>query len=163
MTEQNIKDRYIICRGCKSKYLNDDEHIKHDFEYTRLNERFKTCVSCRARRREKSTCDKCRADITSYHMKRHQKTNKCKQWELLISRIDINDPDIIEFHYTWNDEPIPIYNDINKTNDYKNTYLIKKSTEEQWTECLIDSDDDEELMDKKSKLAMELIGPITMF
>ena len=163
MTELNSKDQYIKCSRCKCKYINDDEHIKQDFGYNRLEERYKTCNKCRAGRKEKSTCDKCRADITSYQMKRHQKTNICKQWELLISRIDINDPDIKEFHYTMNDEPIPIYNDINKTNDYKNTYLIKKHAEEQWTECLIDSDDDDELRDKKSKLAMELIGPITMF
>jgi len=163
MTDKSREDQYIKCARCRCKYINGDEHIKNDFGYNRLNERFKTCNKCRTGRKEKSTCDKCRADITSYQMKRHQKTNSCKQWELLISRIDINDPDIKEFHYTWKDEPIPIYNDINKTNDYKNTYLIKKHTEEQWTECLIDSDDDEKVMETKSKLAMELIGPITMF
>ena len=49
MTEEHNKDKYIICSGCKSKYINDEEHISNDFGYTRLEERCKTCVKCRAR------------------------------------------------------------------------------------------------------------------
>ena len=49
MAEENIKDKYIICSGCKSKYINDEEHISKDFGYTRLEERYKTCVKCKAR------------------------------------------------------------------------------------------------------------------
>ena len=37
------------CSRCKCKYINDNEHIKHDFGYTRLEERYKTCVKCRER------------------------------------------------------------------------------------------------------------------
>ena len=48
MTEEHNKDKYIICSGCKSKYINDEEHISKDFGYTRLEERYKTCVKCRA-------------------------------------------------------------------------------------------------------------------
>ena len=29
------------------KFLNDDEHIKTDFGYDRLNIRYKQCVKCR--------------------------------------------------------------------------------------------------------------------
>ena len=47
MTEQSGDDKYIKCSKCKCKYHNDDNHIKADFGYNRLNERFKTCVKCR--------------------------------------------------------------------------------------------------------------------
>ena len=49
MTEQNEQDKYIKCKGCKCKYINDDEHIKKDFGYNRLGEKLKTCVNCRSR------------------------------------------------------------------------------------------------------------------
>ena len=50
MTEQHGKDKYIKCSKCKCKYINDDEHIKADFGYNRLNERFKTCTKCRTKK-----------------------------------------------------------------------------------------------------------------
>jgi len=49
MAEESKTDKYIICSKCKSKYINDEEHISKDFGYTRLEERYKTCVRCRAR------------------------------------------------------------------------------------------------------------------
>ena len=49
MAEESKHDKYIICSKCKSKYINDEEHISNDFGYTRLEERYKTCVRCRAR------------------------------------------------------------------------------------------------------------------
>ena len=49
MTEDNRIDKYIKCSRCKCKYINDNEHIKHDFGYNRLEERYKTCVKCRER------------------------------------------------------------------------------------------------------------------
>ena len=49
MTEENNKDQYIICSNCRCKYINDEEHISKDFGYTRLEERYKTCVKCRER------------------------------------------------------------------------------------------------------------------
>ena len=51
MTEETNKDKYIICSDCKCKYINDEEHISKDFGYTRLEEIYKTCVKCRARRK----------------------------------------------------------------------------------------------------------------
>ena len=47
MAEQHGEGKYIKCSKCKCKYINDDEHIKADFGYNRLNERYKTCVTCR--------------------------------------------------------------------------------------------------------------------
>ena len=38
---------YIKCSRCHMKFINDDEHIKNDFGYNRLNERYKQCVRCR--------------------------------------------------------------------------------------------------------------------
>ena len=49
MAEESNKDQYIICSRCRCKYINDEEHISKDFGYTRLEERYKTCVKCRAR------------------------------------------------------------------------------------------------------------------
>ena len=49
MTEEDKNDKYIICSKCRSKYINDEEHINKDFGYTRLKMRYKTCVRCRAR------------------------------------------------------------------------------------------------------------------
>ena len=160
MTEENRDDKYIKCARCKCKFLNGEDNITKDFGYNRLNERFKTCVKCRASMKEKHTCDKCGFDISRLNMKRHQRTNICNQWQLIISRIDITDPDIIEFNYTMNDEPIPIYKDHNRTIEYKTKYLgydpnaKPLSVEEQiamiqWNECLISSDDDEEVKEKK--------------
>ena len=47
MAEQSKQDKYIKCKGCKCKYINDEEHIKQDFGYNRLGEQLKTCVKCR--------------------------------------------------------------------------------------------------------------------
>ena len=52
MTEQDSKDEYIKCSRCKCKYINDDNHNKTDFGYNRLNERYKTCVTCRERHKQ---------------------------------------------------------------------------------------------------------------
>ena len=50
MAEQDSKEEYIKCSQCKCKYTNDEEHIKTDFGYTRLNEQYKTCSKCRNRK-----------------------------------------------------------------------------------------------------------------
>ena len=52
MTDNNRSDKYITCSRCKCKYTNDDAHIKSDFGYTRLGERLKTCVKCRAQSKQ---------------------------------------------------------------------------------------------------------------
>ena len=49
MAEENKNDKYITCSKCRSKYVNDEEHISKDLGYTRLEEIHKTCVRCRAR------------------------------------------------------------------------------------------------------------------
>ena len=54
MADQQGSDKHIKCSSCKSKYINDDEHIKNDFGYNRLEERFKTCVKCRERGKEQN-------------------------------------------------------------------------------------------------------------
>ena len=54
MTEEDKNDKYIICSGCRSKYINDEEHINTDFGYTILEMIYKTCVKCRARKQIKS-------------------------------------------------------------------------------------------------------------
>ena len=43
---------YINCSRCHMKFINDDEHIKTDFGYNRLNIRYKQCVRCRTKNTE---------------------------------------------------------------------------------------------------------------
>ena len=47
MAGERKNDKYIICSKCKCTYINDEEHISTDFVYTRLEERYKTCKTCR--------------------------------------------------------------------------------------------------------------------
>ncbi len=49
--QQKLPDKYVNCSTCKSKYINDNAHILNDFGYNRLDERYKTCVKCRTRRK----------------------------------------------------------------------------------------------------------------
>ena len=51
--EAEGNNKYIICSKCHMKFINDDEHIKTDFGYNRLNERYKNCVKCRKYNAEK--------------------------------------------------------------------------------------------------------------
>lgn len=53
MTETHGETTRIKCSKCKCQYINDDEHIKNDFGYSRLGKRYKTCAKCRARTKEK--------------------------------------------------------------------------------------------------------------
>ena len=47
MTEANEDNKYIKCTNCKCKYINDDENIKKEFGFNRLNKKINTCVKCR--------------------------------------------------------------------------------------------------------------------
>ena len=47
------KQTYIKCKGCKCKYINDEEHIKQDFGYNRLGEQLKPCEKCRKNKKDK--------------------------------------------------------------------------------------------------------------
>ena len=46
--EEYGKAEFIKCSTCKKKYINDDEHIKSDFGFNRMNKQYKCCVKCRA-------------------------------------------------------------------------------------------------------------------
>ena len=71
MAEESKHDKYIICSKCKSKYINDEEHISNDFGYTRLEERCKPCVRCR--KRNKVNC-KTYADNHQEELNEYSKT-----------------------------------------------------------------------------------------
>ena len=45
--QQQQPDKYIQCSRCNCKYINDYDHIKSDFGYNRLEERYKNCTKCR--------------------------------------------------------------------------------------------------------------------
>ena len=153
MTENNSTETCIKCSRCKCKYINDDIHIKIDFGYNRLNERLKTCVKCRDNGKIKTTCSKCGFEVVKQLISRHHKTDKCKQWELMISRIDTLDPELIEYGYTFNGEPFPVYKDYSKTIEYREQYLgydrikYKMSIEEQIKQ--LEQEDDVNIMRQK--------------
>ena len=44
--EAESNTKYIICSKCHMIYNNNDDHIKHDFGYNRLNERYTNCKKC---------------------------------------------------------------------------------------------------------------------
>ena len=82
MAEESKNDKYIICSKCRSKYINDEEHITKDFGYTRLEERYKTCVRCRARNKinyktysEKNILNKSKLVMKLKNKKRKSITN----------------------------------------------------------------------------------------
>ena len=64
MTSNIDNTEYIKCSRCHMKFINDDEHIKTDFGYNRLNIRYKQCVRCRTTSRE--------------HAKKYYEANKDK-------------------------------------------------------------------------------------
>jgi hypothetical protein len=43
--------KYIKCSGCYYNYINDEKHIKIDFGYNKLEQRYKTCFTCRTKKR----------------------------------------------------------------------------------------------------------------
>ena len=78
MTEEYNNDKYIICSKCRSKYINDEEHIANDFGYTRLEMRYKTCVRCRARNtiNTKTYYDKHQEELKQYREEHKEEANK---------------------------------------------------------------------------------------
>ena len=85
------ENKYIKCSTCKCKYLNDNEHIKKEFGYNRLNERLKTCVKCRDKHKiymkeyrkthqeEIKMHDKQRNDERKEYRKKTKKTKNLKK------------------------------------------------------------------------------------
>ena len=45
MTEEGKNNKYIRCSTCRSKYVNDEEHINNHLD---IQMRYKTCARCRA-------------------------------------------------------------------------------------------------------------------
>ena len=73
MTEAGKNNKCIICSDCRCKYINDEEHINKDFGYTRLEERYKTCVKCRAR---KQITNKKHSEKAKEYYEAHKEENK---------------------------------------------------------------------------------------
>ena len=89
MEEESKNDKHIICSKCKCKYTNDEEHISTDFGYTRLEERYKTCVKCRARskNRNKKYYDNHKEKLKESSNKyREEHKEKRNEYDKLISR-----------------------------------------------------------------------------
>ena len=72
---ENNENKYIKCSRCHMKFINDDEHIKTDFGYNRLNVRYKQCVRCRTSRRE---YDQTRYELNKDRKKEYAQTNRDK-------------------------------------------------------------------------------------
>ena len=70
-----------MCSDCKSKYINDEEHIHNDFGYTRLEERYKTCVKCRARKqiKNKACYEKHPEKVNQYYESHEEEAKECNK------------------------------------------------------------------------------------
>ena len=90
------EEEYIKCSTCGCKYIDSYSHIKLDFGYDRLDNRYKTCKKCRDRRKndkqgdckynkayslEKLKCDVCDCMVSRTNLSRHKQTNKCLTME----------------------------------------------------------------------------------
>ena len=83
MTEQGKNDKYIKCSKCRCKYINDDEHIKADFGYSRLNGQYKTCITCRSKRKtQRDQPHRKENDKTYYENNKEQILEYGKQYYL---------------------------------------------------------------------------------
>jgi hypothetical protein len=58
MAEIVEEDKFINCTKCHCKYHNNDEHIKIDFGYKRLGDRYKLCVKCRDKKKQAYNANK---------------------------------------------------------------------------------------------------------
>ena len=65
------------------KFINDDEHIKNDFGYNRLNERYKQCVRCRTKKTEyrEAHRDELREKQKEYYYEHKKNSTKIK-WNM---------------------------------------------------------------------------------
>ena len=52
MVSEENEDNYITCSCCKSKYINDNETIVKMFGYNRMQKRYKTCLTCRTKKKK---------------------------------------------------------------------------------------------------------------
>ena len=74
---QQQRDEYIKCSACKCKYINDYDHIKIDFGYTRLEERYKCCIRCRGLKKV-------------YYDSHHESLRPKRETYNVINRVRIN-------------------------------------------------------------------------
>ena len=77
-TAEEIKnDKHMKCSKCRSKYINDEEHINNDLGYTRLEEIYKTCVRCKDRGKvnSKTYYDKHKDELNE-HSKKYRVEHK---------------------------------------------------------------------------------------
>ena len=87
-------EEFMKCNKCKCKYINDEEHVKTDFGYSRLGVTYKCCVKCRDRSKTYyethaseicdynhnkyyEPCSICDERIYKYQMKQHQASTMC--------------------------------------------------------------------------------------
>ena len=84
MTEKRSNEPYIKCSRCKSKYINDGEHIKRDFGYTRLEERYKTCAKCRNKDKQRVEQLKRDAEMNSDTIKHCYRCYKNKPFDEFV-------------------------------------------------------------------------------
>ena len=73
----------IKCSNCRCKFINDDEHIKSDFGYNRLGERFKCCLKCREKKREQT---KSYAETHKEHIQEYNKLYRAERRDCYLQK-----------------------------------------------------------------------------
>ena len=103
MEELSGQYKYIKCSKCKCKHINDEEHIKSDFGYNRLNVQYKCCAKCRTKAKDNyktnasalsdyqrnyyEPCSICNMSIYKYQMSKHQASPICAAYEERANRL----------------------------------------------------------------------------
>ena len=102
------EEKYVYCGSCRVKYHNNEDSIKENFGYNRLNERFRSCIKCRKSRRGYYDnnreevlalrklwvdCEVCGSKVCRDGLPKHQRTNKCnKNQKYKLDGFQVNQP-----------------------------------------------------------------------
>ena len=146
------------CSRCKSEI-----DISY-FGMNRKKEPYKTCDNCRNKTKQMQSHNRNRfmvhQEIESWFSSDNEQDDtrtqcykqSCKEYYHYARKMDLELEDVLKDK-----------GDIKQYADILYQKRINTNDEIQWNECLISSDDDEEIKEKKNMLAMKKLGFIQMF
>ena len=151
-----------LCKCTRCKSTIDISY----FGMNRKKEPYKTCDNCRNKTKQTKSCNRNRnrfmvhLEIESWYSSDDEQDDtwtqcykqSCKEYYHYARKNDLELEDVLKDK-----------GDIKRYADILYQKRINTNDEIQWNECLISSDDDEEVKEKKSMLAMKKLGFIQMF